>query len=739
LYRDDYDSQIDLLGGDEMGAASGMDAEPEELPGSTDPDWNIPGWTEYQLQQLGRRILNEVEAWFEAVAHRLGNMAQWRRHYEMMRTGEGGPWPDAADIPSEATYVACTNHTTRLNQQIVNANPPFTCVARDPEALDAAPRIEEAMAGVLEEADWTVAAAKVHGLLPRDGICFFRTTYEIEHRRKPKLDVDHDADLSQALLQQGMPAPDAMYEGLKKDDQGQVIRGVMFENEETFRGIRFKSIPFEDGILIPAHVRDWTQARGIGEVLMVSGEELRLGTKNRVYRKEAVDDLLRFDSDDPINVHADESRYERLEAQGIDLDETPEVVDDDPEKLFADYRCYHLCYRGDWNRDGELEWARILIHAESGAILKFQYLPWAHGEPEYVLFPYLDRPGELLGAGVAELVSGYQDAETAVLCQLIDHEDLQINLGSSLIVGRGAGMDIDKFVANLGKPFGIEGTVQEILPLPIQPLPPEHYNLLAVLKDKRDLITRSSNTSVGKEAPGTRTLGELQILTAAGNLQFEDAAGGVARTWGKVFDQIRWLVSQFGLNNGTVQYRKAAHPATQLTGDEEGTGAVPQAVAFDQIDAETLRAKVDIVPTGLAQLADLQSRIQQATFTWSFLGQQPEMQDPTLRLLVFDYVLTSYRVPIKDKILAAIRAFWARQMQAAAMAQSEAQMAGEQQQAAQGAEMDAQHAQAEAQLQAGMANEGLLPGPGEGAPMGPAGPMTAAQPPGNGRQPVGVI
>jgi len=718
-----------------------MESEPEELPGATNPDWAIPSWTSYQLEQLGRRIQNEVEDWFKAAAPRLGNLPQWRRSYEMVRTGTGGPWPGAADVPSETSYVAATNHTTRLNQQIVNANPPFSCIARDPAAIDAAPKIEEALTAVLEEADWQVAAAKCHGLLPRDGDCFWRTTYEVEHRRKPKMDVDHDEAMSQALIQQGVDAPTAMYEGLKKDKEGKVVRGIMFENEETFRGIRFKVIPFEDGILIPAHVRDWTQARGIGEVLMVSGEELRMGAEAKppIYLKDAIDDLLRFDGDDPVNPHADESREERLEAMGLEIDENAPSIEDDPEKLYADYRCYHLCYRGDWNRDGEMEWARILLHAESGAILKFQYLPWSHGEPEYVLFPYLDRPGELLGAGVAEMVAGYQDAETAVICQLINHADLDIN-NPPFVAGRGAMIDIDKFQQIMGKPICIEGSVAEIIPYPRNPLPPEHYNLPALLKDRRDAITRSNNTSIGKEAPGQQTLGELQILTAAGNLQFEDAAAGVARTHGKVFDQVRWLVSQFGLNKGKVRYRRAAQPATQLTGDEEGTGGVPTSVTFDEIDAETLRAKVDIVPTGLAQLADMQSRIQQAAFTWQLLGPLPEMQDPNLRLTVLDYMLTSYRVPVKDKILQAIRGYWQQQMLAAQQQAAREALAGQQQQQAQGAEMDAQHAQAAATLQGAMANEGMMPPPGGGAPLGLDGaPMTAAAPPGNGAQPVGAI
>ena len=710
-----------------------------EIPSASDLDWNIPGWEDYRLQQLGRRIITEVESYQRQVQPRLQNMPQWRRSYELMRTGSDVPWPGAADIPSEATRVACDNHTTRLNQQIVNANPPFTCVARKDDAIDAAPMIEEAMTGVLDEAEWAVAAAKIHGLLPRDGNCFLRTTYEIEHRRKPKLSVDHDEELSKALLQSGANASDALYGGLKTDAQGRVIRGIMFVNELVYQGIRFKCIPFEDGILIPPHIRDWEQARGIGEVMMVSGEELRMGAKSGTYRKDAVDDLLKFDGDDQISPYNDESRWERLEAQGIDLDAATEVVTDDPEKLFADYRCYHLCYRGDWNDDGEAEWARILIHAETAAILKFQYLPWAHGEPEYVMFPYLDRPGELFGAGIAEIVAPYQDAETAVINQLIDHADLQINLGSSLIVGRGAGLDVDKFQLELGKPLQIEGSVQEIRDFPLQPLPPEHYNLLSLLKDRRDLVTRSSNTSIGKEAPGQQTLGEIQILTASGNLQFEDSAAKVARVWGKVFDQVRWLISQFG-DGGEVTYRRTATPATQLTGDEEGTGDVPQATSFQRIDRETLRADVDIVPTGLQQLADLQSRIQQAAFTWQLFGQQPEAQDPQVRLLLFDYMLTSYRISRKDKILEAIKAFWMRQaaqQQQQAMAQ---QMAQQQQHATRGVETDARTAQAEAQLQAAMADHGIVPPPGSGAPVGAGGqPLTAAQAPGNGKAPVGAL
>jgi hypothetical protein len=149
---------------------------------------------------------------------------------------------------------------------------------------------------------------------------------------------------------------------------------------------------------------------------------------------------------------------------------------------------------------------------------------------------------------------------------------------------------------------------------------------------------------------------------------------------------------------------------------------------------------VDLVPTGLAQLSDLQSRIQQASQAWQLLTPLPIVQGSSdVMLMLIDYVLTSLKVPPKDKILAGIRQAYVAQMQAQMQAAAmQAEMVAQQQQG-QTAELDAQHAGATAKMEALAAGEGIMPEPGGGPPMAAGQPMTSAMPPGNGAQPVGAL
>jgi hypothetical protein len=707
----------------------------EQLPPALPPDYSIRGWDEEELRALGRRVLNQIEAFDTSRETLIADMQEDRRNWHMQRTGQPGPWAGSADVPSEGVRTSCDNFHTRLNQQIVNASPPFAAVARDQAAIEAAPLIEEALTAVLEEAEWAASADEVHGMLPRDGRCFYRVTYEIEKSLKPTIHVKEDMEAIQAMLAAGVDAPRAIYAGLETDAQGRVIRKPVFEEQVTYQGVRFQPIPYEDGVILPATVRDWTQAYGIGECLMISGAALRAGVKSKTYRKRAVDDLLRFDGDEPS-----EWRQEALEDQGIELDGDGLSQVDDPDKLYSDYRCYELCYKLDVKRNGTLQWCWLTVHAETGAILRFQYLPWEHGLPHYVFFTCLLVPGELHGGSVARLIATYQDAETAVLNQIIDHADLQINLGSNLIIGRNAGIKPDKWETRLGKPIFAEGDIRDqVIPIPFQPLSPEHYNLLATLKDKRELLSRTTNIGLGKEAPGSQTLGEIQILSAANNMQFEDGAARIARTWARVFDMVRYLVAQFG-DGGAVRYRKTAPPSVGVQGEGEIPGQAPPSVSFEKINAETLRAKVDLMPAGLVQLSDMQSKLQQATITYDRLMALPAVQaSPQVQLVLIDYYLSALKVPIKDKLMQALVGAFQQQLMAQQMMLEQA-MAAQQGMADQAAvEGQASEAAAQGELQMALADQGLMPPPGAGMPQGPGGGMSPAMAPGNGAAPVGAI
>src|SRR3954464_7496251 len=125
-------------------AESGYDPETDpvvqKLSSQTPLDLTIH-LSEEREGKLARLICGEIDRWDRVVARRYSCLDAWRRAFEMLPSGTANRWPGSSDVPSGLTRMYCNSHHTRLNQQILNATPPFTAVARIPAAKDAAPLI----------------------------------------------------------------------------------------------------------------------------------------------------------------------------------------------------------------------------------------------------------------------------------------------------------------------------------------------------------------------------------------------------------------------------------------------------------------------------------------------------------------------------------------------------------------------------------------------------------------------
>lgn len=605
--------------------------------------------------KLGSTLLREIRKYYQDVRLRLDNCERWREDYELARANGDGPWKNSAAIRAPLTHTACMNHTTRLNEQIIHSTPPMVCEAKTEEAIDAAPQIEEALTAQLEEAEWQDVAAEIHNELPQVGNCFLRVTFEQEFQRVPRHQVDFDHEMYVQLMQAGISPNQAMEQAVKKDRQGRAKMFLEWVNILHSSGVRFKVVKFEDALILPASVRDPQDAYGIGERLYLRGDELAQGAKRGQYIQEEVGEILKMPTDaQPLD------RQIHMDFQGI----TPEagftgsLEAEDP--LYSRHLCYELCWQWDANGDGELEWVVVTIH-ESGRVVRCQYLPYHHGYPFYVMFRYFRRARELFGMGISEKLACVQDAATAILNQIIDHVDLSLNVFGNLIYEKSSGLRPDKWKASMGAPIPCDD-ITGIMPVPVNPLPPEYWNVYQMFKDMADLITASSNPSLGKTTDASKTLGEVQIVTGASNMIFEEVAHGVARDWARVWDQVRWLLGQYG-DGGKIKYRKTAMSGVTIQGEDgkmvpaaQVQGQMvpaPGGVAFSSIPAHMMLSEVDLVPAGLKQLADMQSRTQQASLVQGTLLQHPLIgQNVDAQVVLLDEYLQALRYPKRDKIMA---------------------------------------------------------------------------------------
>jgi hypothetical protein len=646
-----------------MGDAELTEPKVEIYPGAVDYNVHL---SDQELDDLGREFIYEIEKYKEDVAPRLANCEDWRADYEMLKADGEGPWQGSAAVRAPLTENACRNHTTRLNQQIIHAVPPFVVEAKTEDAIEAAPLVEEALSAQLEEADWKSVADEIHSELPIVGNCFLRVTYEHEIKRQPRHQLDFDEQAYADLMQEGLDPAQAMQEAVVKDKNGRAKVSLVWQNVLKSAGVRFCVVPFEDGFIFPTNIRDPKDARGIGQRLVLRGADLKQGVKRGQYLKAQVEKLLEMQGD-----QMPEDRLVKLDAQGVSGDAGPSSYAT-TNPLNREYVCYEGCYLIDANSDDELEWVVITVH-ESGRVVRCQYLPYHHGEPFFVMFRYFTRAHELFAMGVAEKIATIQDAATTVLCQMVDHADLALNVFGNLIYEKSSGWKPDKWVFELGKPIPVEN-VDGVKPLTIAQLPEEHYRLYQLFKDMADLTTASSNPSLGAATDSAKTLGEVQIVTGASNMIFEEVAHGVSRDWAMVWDQVRWLCGQYG-DGGEVKFRKTALPNVSMEG-EDGASPVaelwgqnvpaPGGAVFDKIPSHMMLAEVDLVPAGLKQLADMQSRVQQASLVQSTLLAHPLVaQSIDAQVIMLKEYLQALNYPQRDKLMDVVNqvAMQAKQMQ----------------------------------------------------------------------------
>ncbi len=618
---------------------------------------------EEERRELGFHLCQEIDRYYNDTARRRDNLRTWRRDYDLYPSGEEGPWPDSADITAPLTHIACNAHTTRLNSQIIRSIPPLTVVARKEEAQFYVSWIEECIVSRMEEANWEQVAMAAHTELPIAGNVGLRVTYEQETMRVPVLQWEFNEENWVALLNAGVDPETAFYESIEMDSDGMPKSRLEWETRIKRQGVCMKVVPWEDMIVLPVTVRDPKEARGIGERLMIRGTELHRGAKAGIYYEDEVEELLKMPGDDEP-----EDRVETLEYQGIsgtngnEIHRTSNDSDDDRPNLYDNYLCYELCWQGDYNGDGEDEWVVVTLHKRTGRVLRCAFLPWEHGRPHYYLMRYFIRPRELFAMSVAEKLAGLQDAASSTFNAIQNHADLIANAGSNFFYDNSAGLDDDEFVWTMGRPVKVDNAAG-IQQFNITPLSPEHYNVLNQLKDWCDLLSATSNPTLGKPSQGDKTLGEVQIVANASNAMFEEFAAGVSYQWAEVLDMFRWLEAQFG-EGGEVKYRVTAAPGKSIelaTGEQMPVAMAqggqqmlpaPGGVAFTRIPAHILMSEVDLVMTGMKQLADMASQTQQATIVMSVLQSHPlTMQNLEVQLIGLDQYLQAVRYPHRERIM----------------------------------------------------------------------------------------
>lgn len=540
---------------------------------------------------------------------RRDNAYEWRYDADMMPFFGAGPWKNSSRVRSESTAVACEQHWMRLNQGITAQQPPFYGVTDDPDYDDATERVATAVWSYLDRGKWVSKARQLHKQITIVCPAMVDVQWERRTEIQPRYNWEHSEELAMGAMDAGMEPEDAWQAGLKTDSSGRVVVSADEEEVTVYEGLRLTVIPFEEIVFAPALSSEDEDLYMIGRICWYRGTDLLRMAADGELSKDAVEELLKQDGDSH-NSESPELTQPFYEMAGIDASAS-EVTE--LKHTYHRYRCLRCYWRDDFKGDRRERWYVVTIHLSSDKLLGVTRNPYEHGQPSYVLFPYMEGNHTLMGTSVAERNALIQAHASAARRQLNNMTDLLLSAGFTLIADERSGLKADEVEYTLGGVIPVD-SVDGIQPITIPPAVGEALSilikLLDSLKQSSELLTSTSNPQLGAETQGNHTLGEIQIATNAGMQNFENHLAGVALRWEIVWGLCKSLIEQFAYNNqGQVPYRS---PITQLSA----------AAATGQVSLEELKS-VRLRAAALGMTADSNTKIQQAIVMNNEFKQNP--------------------------------------------------------------------------------------------------------------------
>lgn len=609
--------------------------------------------TREERKKLGMSLQSSYIAYQSQTERRRDNTRLWREDVEMVEWNGPQPWPGAARMRAPLTAIACRSHSTKLNGLLVQANPPFRIIPKGQEAAQHSRMIESFLTSKLQECRWEEGARETHECLPVDGNCLVGVFYERRMGCKPLPFVEHNEEVTEGLLMDGLDFGEAMQAGVETDDKGQAKLSLDYEEFLEYEGVELRVVPQERMIVLPASANRPEDLWAMGERLTVRGSDLKQGVKEKRYIKEAVDRLLKQGSDAPQTEEDDD--YEDQSGVEVEFDE-PFDGDDD----FAEFEIIELFLKADLNKDGKHEWYIVAFHEATGEVIRCQHSPFEDGKCPWVMFRYIRRPGRLFWQSVAERNAVAQASASHALNTFHNLSDILAGSGSSFFYTSRSGIKPQTWTWTPGVPKHIE-QLSEVEPIVFPQLAQAIANQLEgyqVMKTISDLLTSSSNPVVGQESEGDKTLGEVRLVANSAMENFLDYAVGPALCWRDVIERILSRFVQYA-EGETVPYQVQARAGGQAAevwdvgedGQPMAQPVEPGQQGFGRIPKAILALPVSVVPAGLQGYADAETRIRVSMMVLQAIQGNPvTAQNIPLIIEAMDQFFTDVRAANAEKL-----------------------------------------------------------------------------------------
>ncbi len=637
---------------------------------------------EDERNRLGQQMTQELAYFEQCVADRRENAVVWRDQAQMMPNypltdtrNDPGSTDWMARAQSLLTSVACRSAAQKLMQQIVLPQPPFIAEpqevladinGQEVDLVQRAPDVEDAWENRLGKCGWRQAMTELFEELTVVCPCAVRVEWEKEEISYPERTVQQDDETFTALLETGSDPQEALMESISTDAAGRPKVRPKFVKKTVREGAFFSVIPFERLVFLPGSAYHVADTFAIGEYKRVRACDLRECAKDRRhgYYREAVEHLLDQPSDS-----VDETERVRQDRAAISAD-LP-TVDDDPE--YREWNCVRLSLRGRLGREKDEKWYWLLVHPGTQTVLQCCYQLDRHGACPYTVFNYFGQ--RMVGMSVAELNATSQEAHTMLLNAALDLTFIMVCAGGSFFYEKGSGYNPNMGTIAPGRQIPVL-SVQGIKRFEIADNIPQAlaalYEAANGWREMSQTLTSTSNISLGKEAQGDKTLGEIELVFNQDQAISEVIGYSVALSVQTLMEKWRQVDAQYA-PTAEVSYLKQA---PQVGMD----GAVTNAWQQKKIEPELLGSDgYCIVPAGLTSSSSGQARYQKAFMALQTVMANPMMASvPEIMFDATESVLQALGVGNASLwVSRAKQAFAEQQMVAAQQAQAKAGMLAE--------------------------------------------------------------
>ena len=553
-----------------------------------------------QAKSLGLFLCDELQKGLDARASLEQDVDYWHQLYEQARTRQGrnAPWPDAADLTS---YLACEKVDAiqaRLMDTVwVN---PIWSVEGWGDAADRAPFVEEFTQWKAEEGrlQATIDKLSLISLIEPRGLVEVYEGTEMRVTRKTVMAKVKTDPLTGGMLYNEDLEPDIEYgpdgKAVPAGPQDIGAETVLDERARVRTGPVERIIPYRDSVILPGHARDKEEIWGYGKRLWRRYADIQRQATAGQYDTEAVRRMTESGDKEPDQALQRSGHTVAPSESTTAEKELWEVL------VLLDLNTYFPSVSLPKLRGADYHGARwylVTLHVPSQQLLRAQHDDLERSRFVLVnLFPRPDRATEgfsLIGHKLGTII----DEHTAWRNMAADRGAMVAQAPIKRLVGA--------LWDPYEQPWGPRAVIDvrdmnEVQAVDVPDYTASAMNHIQMCEQTAERVVGVNDISAGQVSSESRTLGEVQMATAASEIRMKQ----IIRRFQESMEEIAQIRHAI-LKRAVAESQDGIEPPQSMMASLEGRGVdVMSAMPDKKVTAALLEGVFRFKPRGSVETAD---------------------------------------------------------------------------------------------------------------------------------------